>query len=45
MTLNVPRRDVSTFNIEAIPPFDQAIKRLARRYRHVKQDLPVLIDV
>jgi len=32
-----------SYQIETIPPFDKAIKRLTRKYRHIKQDLQVLV--
>jgi len=33
-----------SYQIESIPPFDKAVKRLARKYRHIKQDLQVLVS-
>ena len=32
-----------SYQIETIPPFDKAVKRLAKKYRHIKQDLQVLV--
>ncbi len=32
-----------SYQIETIPPFDKAVKRLTRKYRHIKQDLQALV--
>ena len=32
-----------SYQIETIPPFDKAVKRLTRKYRHIKRDLQVLV--
>jgi len=32
-----------SYQIETIPPFDKAVKRLTKKYRHIKQDLQVLV--
>ena len=34
-----------SYQIETIRPFDKAIKRLAKKYRRIKQDLRVLISM
>jgi len=32
-----------SYQIETIRPFDKAVKRLAKKYRRIKQDLLVLV--
>jgi len=32
-----------SYQIETIPPFEKAVKRLTKKYRHIKQDLQVLV--
>ena len=34
-----------SYQIESIAPFDGAVKRLAKKYRRIKQDLRGLLDV
>ena len=34
-----------SYQIESIAPFDRAVKRLAKKYRHIKQDLRSLLDI
>ena len=34
-----------SYQIETISPFDKAIKRLAKKYRRIKQDLRVLVGM
>ena len=34
-----------SYQIESIASVDRAVKRLAKRYRHVKRDLRGLLDV
>ena len=34
-----------SYQIETIPPFNKAIKRLAKKYRRIKQDLRVLVGM
>ena len=31
------------YRIETIPPFDRAVKRLSKKYRHIKADLVTLV--
>ena len=33
------------YRIETVPPFDRAVKRLARKYRHLKADLETLVSL
>jgi len=33
------------YQIETIPPFEKAVKRLAKKYRRIKQDLQVLVGI
>ena len=34
-----------SYQIESIASFDRAVKRLAKKYRHIKRDLSGLLDV
>ncbi len=34
-----------SYQIETIPPFDKAVKRLTRKYRHIKYSKPEKADV